>query len=268
MKKILITGANGQLGNSIKKLSSDFPQYSIIYTDEKELDITDLKATEAFFNLHSFDIAVNCAAYNAVDQAEENIDIAERINALGPENLAKITKLHQCSFIHVSTDYVFEGKGHRPYQETDTCIPPSAYGKSKLLGEEKVKIANEKAMIIRTSWLYSEFGHNFMKTMLKYGLERTELKVVYDQIGSPTYANDLARAILEILSGENFKFHNTLYHYSNEGVASWYDFATEIINAAQIDCKISPIESHEYPLPAPRPFYSVLNRRRLRKTSD
>jgi len=265
MKKILITGANGQLGNSIKKLSSEYPQFSFIYTDESELDITKKSDVNSFFGQHQFNIAINCAAYNAVDKAEENFELAKSINAIGPANLAKAAKNHDCQFIHVSTDYVFDGKAHQPYDEAAVCQPPSAYGKSKLLGEEMVEQMNEKAMIIRTSWLYSEFGHNFLKTMLKYGREREELRVVYDQIGTPTYASDLARAILDIISSENYNQHQRLYHFSNEGVASWYDFATEIMKATQIDCKIWAIESHEYPLPATRPFYSVLNKAKIKK---
>lgn len=265
MKKILITGAKGQLGKSIHKLSSQYPEFSFTYTDEAELNITQEQEVTAFFNQHAFDAVINCAAYNDVDQAEKNFELAKTINALGPAFLAQTAKSNKCRFIHVSSDYVFNGKGHRPYQEEDSCQPTSAYGKSKLLGEDMVSQVNEKAMIIRTSWLFSEFGNNFLKTMLKYGQERDELRVVFDQIGTPTYATDLARAILEILSTEINGEDQSLYHFSNEGVTSWYDFATEILKAANINCKVSAIESYEYPLPAPRPYYSVMNKAKIKK---
>lgn len=265
MKKILITGAKGQLGKSIHKLSSHYPEFSFMYTDETELNISQEQEVTAFFNQHAFDAVINCAAYNDVDQAEKNFELAKTINAFGPAFLAQTAKRNKCRFIHVSSDYVFNGKGHRPYQEEDSCQPTSAYGKSKLLGEDMVSQVNEKAMIIRTSWLFSEFGNNFLKTMLKYGQERDELRVVFDQIGTPTYATDLARAILEILSNEVNGEDQSLYHFSNEGVASWYDFATEIMKAAKIDCKVSAIESHEYPLPAKRPYYSVMNKAKIKK---
>lgn len=265
MKKILITGANGQLGKSIQKLSTDYPLCSFIYTDEKDLDITNKQDVIDFFVSGKFTHAINCAAYTDVDKAEKEFELAKKINAIGPTNMATASRKINCQFFHISTDYVFNGKKHSPYKEEDSCQPPSVYGKTKLLGEEMLSQVNEKTIIIRTSWLYSEFGHNFLKTMLKYGREREELRVVFDQIGTPTYATDLARAILDMVSSEKFDQHETLYHFSNEGVASWYDFATEIMKATQIDCKIGAIESHEYPLPAPRPFYSVLNKAKIKK---
>ncbi len=265
MKKILITGSNGQLGSSIKKLELEYPNSSFIYTDVADLDITNKDEVLDFFEKGGFTHAINCAAYTAVDKAEEEFELAKKINAIGPANMATAARKINCKFYHVSTDYVFDGKGHIPYKEEDACQPPSAYGKTKLIGEEMVSQVNEKALIIRTSWLYSEFGHNFMKSMLKYGKEREELRVVFDQIGTPTYATDLARAILDIINTEKNASENPVYHFSNEGVASWYDFALEIIQAAKLDCKVSPIESHEYPLPAPRPFYSVMNKAKIKK---
>lgn len=265
MKKILITGSNGQLGNSIKKLENEYPNFSFIYTDVADLDITNKQNVIDFFEEGKFTHAVNCAAYTAVDKAEEEYELAKKINAIGPANMATAARKTKCQFYHISTDYVFNGKGHVPYKEENSTQPPSAYGKTKLVGEEMVIQVNEKAIIIRTSWLYSEFGHNFMKSMLKFGKERDELRVVFDQIGTPTYATDLARAILDMINSDKKPSENTVYHFSNEGVASWYDFAFEIMVAAKIDCKVSPIESHEYPLPAPRPFYSVMNKAKIKK---
>ena len=265
MKKILITGSNGQLGSSIKKLETEYPDFKFTYTDVVDLDITNKEEVVDFFETGNFSHAINCAAYTAVDKAEDEFELAKKINAIGPANMASAARKINCQFYHVSTDYVFDGKGYIPYNEEDACQPPSAYGKTKLVGEEMVSQVNERAIIIRTSWLYSEFGHNFMKSMLKFGKERDELRVVFDQIGTPTYATDLARAILDIIYSEKEASENPVYHFSNEGVASWYDFALEIMHAAKLDCKISPIESHEYPLPAPRPFYSVMNKAKIKK---
>lgn len=268
MKKILITGSNGQLGNSIKKLENEYPNFSFIYTDVADLDITNKQDVIDFFEEGKFTDAINCAAYTAVDKAEEEYELAKKINAIGPTNMASAARKTKCQFYHISTDYVFNGKGHVPYKEENSCQPPSAYGKTKLIGEEMVNQVNEKAIIIRTSWLYSEFGHNFMKSMLKFGKERDELRVVFDQIGTPTYATDLARAILDMIKSGKIASENPVYHFSNEGVASWYDFALEIMQAAKLECNVSPIESHEYPLPAPRPFYSVMNKAKIKKDFD
>lgn len=268
MKKILITGCNGQLGKSIKKISSQYPQFSFVYTDIEELDITNKQSVIDFFVEGKFTHAINCAAYTAVDKAEEEFELAKKINANGPTHMATASRKTKCQFFHISTDYVFSGKGFVPYKEEDSTKPPSAYGKSKLLGEDMLNQVNEKAIIIRTSWLYSEFGHNFMKSMLKFAKERDEIKVVFDQIGTPTYATDLARALLDMISSGKTAPENTIYHYSNEGVSSWYDFALEIIKAANLDCKVLAIESHEYPLPAPRPFYSVMNKAKIKKDFD
>ena len=268
MKKILVTGSQGQLGNSIKKIAVRYNDFEMIYTDVAELDITNVDALDEFLNNGAFTHIVNCAAYTAVDKAEDDFEMAKKINALGPKLLAQSAAKHDVFLIHISTDYVYDGKAYEPYIEAKICAPPSAYGKSKLLGEEWVRQHAKEALVIRTSWLYSEFGHNFLKTMLKYGREKEELKVVFDQIGSPTYATDLAEAILQIIKSEKTTEKIESYHYSNEGVASWYDFAQEIMIATAIDCKVTPIQTFEYPLPAPRPFYSVLNKAKIKKEFD
>jgi len=265
MRKILITGSNGQLGNSIKKLENNYPETNFVYTDVADLDITNWEAVKQFFESGKFTDVINCAAFTAVDKAEEEYELAHLINAVGPSNLAKASKLYNCRFAHVSTDYVFDGTAHRPYVETDTAEPPSAYGKSKLEGEKMVDAEGEGVLTFRTSWLYSEFGNNFLKTMMKYGAERDELRVVFDQIGTPTYAGDLAAAILWVLHSTEKGLSNEIYHYSNDGVVSWYDFAQEIMKEAKIECKISAILSKEYPLPAPRPFYSVMDKAKIKK---
>jgi dTDP-4-dehydrorhamnose reductase len=265
MNKILVTGSQGQLGSSIRKIDKNYQESEFFYTDVAELDITNRAQVLDFVKGNGITHIVNCAAYTAVDKAEQEYDLAKKINATGPAILAEVAAMFAAHFIHISTDYVFDGKGYEPYAETDYCDTPSAYGKSKLLGEQMVLEEGVGVTIIRTSWLYSEFGNNFMKTMLKYGKERPELKVVYDQIGSPTYATDLATAILSIIHSGKKTDKNEIYHYSNEGVASWYDFAYEIIIGAQLNCKVTPILTYQYPLPAPRPYYSVLNKAKIKK---
>ncbi len=265
MKKILVTGSNGQLGSSINKVQTEYEKARYFFTDVADLDITDGNAVRHFVVENDINFIINCAAYTAVDKAEDEFDLAKKINAKGPGVLAKIAAEKNATLFHVSTDYVFDGTAHEPYKEEDVCMPPSAYGKSKLLGEEEVLEYGQNAVILRTSWLYSEFGHNFLKSMIKYGTERDELKVVFDQIGSPTYASRLAKGILCMIHSNQVIDGNQIYHFSNEGVCSWYDFAVEIMKACEIDCKITPIQSFEYPLPAPRPFYSVLNKAKVRK---
>jgi dTDP-4-dehydrorhamnose reductase len=265
MKKILVTGGNGQLGSSINKVQNGYEKATYFYTDVADLDITNEPAVRSFVVENEVDYIINCAAYTAVDKAEEEFELAKKINATGPGVLAKIAAENNATLFHISTDYVFDGKAHQPYQEDDVCMPPSAYGKSKLLGEEQVLRYGKNAAILRTSWLYSEFGHNFLKTMIKYGNEREELKVVFDQIGSPTYASRLAKGILCMIHSNQEINGTQIYHFSNEGVCSWYDFALEIMKACDIDCKITPIQTFEYPLPAPRPFYSVLNKAKVKK---
>lgn len=252
----LVTGANGQLGNELKLLLQD----KAVYVDREDLDITDEEAVKAYVGQGKWDAIINCAAYTAVDKAESDEALAEKINAKGPENLAKTG----VPLIHVSTDYVFDGSNCRPYTETDEVNPQSVYGKTKLAGERAVLANAQTAVIIRTAWLYSTFGNNFVKTMRKLGKERDSLNVVFDQVGSPTYARDLAQAIVDILP-QLKPGMKEVYHFSNEGVCSWYDFATAIMAQSDLDCEVLPIESKDYPTPAKRPFYSVLNKGKIKK---
>lgn len=264
MKKILVTGSKGQLGSELKALSSNYPDFQFIYTDIEELNLTDEKAVKAFFLKENFDFCINCAAYTAVDKAEDEPEVAMLINATTVEYLAKACSRKQIPFIHISTDYVFDGKNHKPYLESDAVSPCSEYGKSKLAGEKAVFDYSDTALIIRTSWLYSSYGNNFVKTMLRLGKERKELSVIFDQVGTPTYAGDLAKAILDILSGDKIKTGVFIYHYSNEGAISWYDFSQAIFHESGISCHVKAIESKEFPVKATRPFYSVLNKSKIK----
>jgi len=264
--RILITGSNGQLGNEIRVLAGDYPDFDFVYTDIDELDITDPLEVETFFIKNLPQVIINCAAYTAVDKAETDESKAYLINATAVANLAKSAASIGALIIHISTDYVFDGKSYLPYVETDKINPLSSYGRTKLAGENAVQLNATKGIILRTSWLYSAFGNNFVKTMMKYGIERDSLNVVFDQIGTPTYARDLAKVILDIIpSAINITGMN-LFHYSNEGVASWYDFARTVITFSGIRCEINPILTENYPLPAPRPFYSVLNKSKIKET--
>ncbi len=254
--KVLVTGCNGQLGNEIKLLLSD-----AMYTDADTLDITDETAVSSFVKENDIDTIINCAAYTAVDKAEDDVDLAKDINEKGPENLAKTG----CKIIHISTDYVFDGSNCRPYTPDDKTNPISVYGKTKLNGENAVAKFAKEYVIIRTAWLYSSFGNNFVKTMRRLGSERETLNVVCDQTGTPTYARDLAEAIVKILPQLN-EANSGVYHFSNEGTCSWYDFAVEIMSLSNLNCKVSPILSAEYPTKAVRPFYSVLDKSKLKKT--
>jgi len=263
MLNILVTGSRGQLGSEIYELSHGYPN-TCFFTDKEELDITDEKALSQYIEHNAINAIINCAAYTAVDKAESDEVLADKINHLAVQYLATIAKEHNIKLIHISTDYVFDGTNYRPYLETDTTNPQSAYGKTKLLGENAllhVKLPN--SIIIRTSWVYSSYGANFVKTMLRLGKEKESLGVIFDQVGTPTYAKDLAKAILEILP----KINNTqteIYNYSNEGVASWYDFAQEIMKMAKLTCKVNPIETSQYPTPAKRPHYSLLNKSKIK----
>jgi dTDP-4-dehydrorhamnose reductase len=267
--KILVTGANGQLGSELKELSKTQNTQQFIFTDIDELDLTNFESTEKFISETKPDYLINCAAYTGVDKAESELEFAKLLNAEVPKELARISKLNNIKLIHISTDYVFSGISHTPLNEFDETNPPSVYGQTKLEGE-KLVMAETDAIIIRTSWLYSKFGNNFVKSMLKFGNEREQLGVVFDQIGTPTSATNLASAILSIIDycEENSSWKNGIYHYSNEGVCSWYDFAIEIMKFGKIDCRVNPIESIEYPLPAPRPSYSVMNKKKIRTTFD
>ena len=262
--RILVTGSKGQLGNEIRVLSEDYPDFEFIYTDVDELDITDRLKVEAFFLENKPQVIINCAAYTAVDKAESNESTAYLINATAVENLARSAASIDALIVQISTDYVFDGKSYLPYKESDTTNPLSAYGRTKLAGEKAVFQYASKGLIVRTAWLYSAFGNNFVKTMTKYGIEREELNVVYDQVGTPTYARDLAKAILDIIPLAIQHSGTDLFHYSNEGVASWYDFAKIIIAFSGICCDIKPILTKDYPLPAPRPCFSVLSKSKVK----
>jgi len=265
---ILVTGANGQLGSELKFLVSNnlYDGVNFYFTDKDELDITKLEDIEAFLSDNQIDTIVNCAAYTAVDKAEEDIELAYKINQEAVKNLATIAKDKNIKLIHISTDYVFDGKSHTPLKEEDIINPQGVYAKSKRAGEEEIlNISPKGAIIIRTSWVYSSNGKNFVKSMLKSGKERDELRVVCDQIGTPTYARDLARAILKTIENPNSNKDVEIYHYSNEGNCSWYDFAQAIFEISNIDCKVEPIGTKDYPTPAIRPAYSVLNKDKIKK---
>lgn len=258
MGNLLITGSKGQLGKELHNILGGQP--NIFYTDREKLDITDEKAVKAYINRHSIDTVINCAAYTAVDKAEDEPELANAVNNIGAGLLAK----HAKTIIHISTDYVFDGTGHVPYKPEDTTNPVSVYGRTKLAGEQAVLAKAETAIIIRTAWVYSPYGGNFVKTMLRLGKERDSLNVVADQIGSPTYARDLAEAIVQILP-QIKQCTKQIVHYTNEGICSWYDFATAIMEEAGLSCKVTPIETSEYPTKAKRPAYSVLETDRIQK---
>ncbi len=261
---ILITGCNGQLGNEMRDYvvahSSQLATHNYYYTDVAELDITDLSAVQTFVQEHQIEVIVNCAAYTNVDKAEDDEATAYLINAKAVENLGK----SGARVIHVSTDYVFDGTAHRPYTEEQIACPNTAYGRTKRAGEELLLVVCPEAIIIRTAWLYSAYGNNFVKTMIRLGNERDNLNVVFDQIGTPTYAADLAAAIFSFLQAP--EWHAGIYHFSNEGVCSWYDFTCEIHRQAGITCNVQPILSADYPSKTPRPHYSVLDKTKLKQT--
>ncbi len=264
---ILITGANGQLGSEIKELSQDY-NYNFFFTSKDDLDISSKNDLENFIKLNKINVVINCAAYTAVDKAEEDMENADKINHLAVKYLAEISKDKNIKLIHISTDYVFDGENFKPYLETDKTNPQGVYGKTKLDGENAmIKINPQNSIIIRTSWVYSCYGNNFVKTMLRLGKEKESLGVIFDQIGSPTYAKDLAFAILNMLPKSN-SAHVQIVNYSNEGVLSWYDFAKEIIKMAKLDCKINPIETKEYPTKAKRPHFSLLNKAKIKSLFD
>ena len=261
---ILITGANGQLGNEMRDLSAGHPRHTYFFTDVHELDICDAEAVHAFVSNHAIDLIVNCAAYTAVDKAEDNPDLCDTLNHLAPAHLADAAEACGAALIHISTDYVFDGTAYVPYTEDALPCPNSVYGRTKLAGEEEVTRRCTRTMVIRTAWLYSEYGNNFVKTMLRLGRERAELGVVFDQIGTPTYAGDLARAIYAAIEQG---VTPGIYHFSNEGVCSWYDFTLAIHRLAGITtCKVSPLHTDEYPARAPRPHYSVLDKTKIKRT--
>ena len=269
MKNILVTGANGQLGSEIKTLVHNLEfthgDAKFYFTTSTDLDITDYEKVNSFCNVNQISVIINCAAYTAVDKAESDEQNADAINHLAVKNLALTCKANNIKLIHISTDYVFDGKNYKPYTEEDATAPNGVYGKTKLDGENALlHVSPANSIIIRTSWVYSSFGANFVKTMLRLGKEKEQLGVIYDQVGTPTYARDLARAILEIIPKIN-NLHVSIYNYSNEGVLSWYDFAKEIMRMAKLDCQVNPIETKEYPTPATRPHYSLLNKSKIKQ---
>jgi len=262
MTTILVTGGNGQLASCIKDVEKQYDDLNIIYTDHLELDICNLNQIQTFFKSNpQIDYCINCAAYTAVDKAETEAEKAFEINATGAKNLAQVCNDHDAILIHVSTDFVFDGEKNEPYTETDVANPISVYGASKLQGEVEIQQALKEYFIIRTSWLYSEYGNNFMKTMLRLAETRDGISVVSDQIGTPTYTGDLAEIIIQIINTKTEKYG--IYHYSNEGVASWFEFAKEIFKLTKNKIKVNPIPSIEYLTPAKRPKYSVLDKKKI-----
>lgn len=254
---ILVTGSNGQLGKELKELEASYPQYRFVFAGREDLPIHHFEMVRHYFSVYHPAYLINCAAYTAVDRAEEEKDLAMQVNGEAPGVLAAVCKEQDCRFIHISTDYVFDGTGTRPYREEDPVNPQSVYGASKLEGERQALQYNPDALIIRTSWVYSEFGKNFVKTMLRLMADKPELRVVHDQVGSPTYAADLAEAILQIIASGNW--HPGIYHYSNAGAISWHTFATAIAASIGYTGTIHPITTDQYPTPAKRPAYSVMD---------
>ena len=260
---ILITGCNGQLGNEMQLLEAKNPQHTYFNTDVEELDITDRETVAAFVEHNRIDGIVNCAAYTAVDKAEDNQELCDLLNRVAPGYLAEAIERRGGWLIQISTDYVFDGTNHTPYVETDPVCPNSVYGRTKLAGEEAAQRACSRTMIIRTAWLYSTFGNNFVKTMIRLGNERPQLGVIFDQIGTPTYARDLAVCIMTAI---NQGVNPGVYHFSNEGVISWYDFTKAIHRLAGITtCTVRPLHTSEYPTPAARPHYSVLDKTKIKQ---
>ena len=262
---VLVTGSSGQVGNEIKAISSDY-SYNFFFTDRNNIDITSKDSIKEFCKTNNINVIINCAAYTAVDKAQSDEINADLINRKAVKKLALVSQELNIKLIHISTDYVFDGKNFKPYCEEFQTNPQSIYGKTKLDGENEMRDINPKnSIIIRTSWIYSYYGNNFVKTMLRLGKEKEELGVIFDQVGTPTYAKDLAITILDIIPQiDNQKVE--IYNYSNEGVLSWYDFAKEIMKMAKLNCKINPIETYQYPTPAKRPHFSLLNKNKIKST--
>lgn len=264
MTTILITGSKGQLGNEMQQAAVRFPDFNYIYTDVAELDICDKSALDAFVKANNVNVIVNCAAYTAVDKAEDDVELCYKINRDAVRNIAEVANDNKVKVVHISTDYVFDGTNYLPYTEDMPVCPATVYGKSKLEGEQALLENCKESVILRTAWLYSSFGNNFVKTMIKLGTERDSLGVIFDQVGSPTYAADLADVILQLLS--NKTFIPGIYHFSDEGVCSWYDFTKTIHRMANITCDVKPIETKDYPARTPRPHFSVLNKGKIKST--
>ena len=259
MSNILITGANGQLGNCLRDLSHNDSRHTFFYTDVDELDITSLEQIEDYVSKHGIDVIVNAAGYTAVDKAQTDVERCFLINRDATRNLAQVTRRHDIFLVHISTDYVFDGNSAVPYKPSDPVNPQSVYGLSKAEGEQAIFDAGCRSVIIRTSWLYSEYGNNFVKTMLRLGHDRDEIRVVDDQIGGPTYAGDLAQAILTIVEQRDFIQNARIYHFANQGAISWNEFAQQIMRNASLSCKVLPISTAEYGAAAPRPASSVFD---------
>lgn len=271
MKNILVTGGDGQVGMELQNLQEKYPNFTFRFTDAKDLDITDATAIEQYTQHFKPDYIYNCAAFTAVDKAEEAVGIALKVNTLGAENLAKAAKKHGSKLFHISTDYVYDSSQNTPYIEGDGAHPGGIYAITKYLGDKAVLEILPSTLILRTSWVYSSHGHNFVKSMQKFGKERDQLNIVYDQIGTPTYARDLAKAMLDIsqmLESKQIdaKTAQGVFHYSNEGVASWYDFAMAIFDLEGIQCDVQPILSKEYPTPARRPPFSLMDKGKFKTT--
>jgi dTDP-4-dehydrorhamnose reductase len=263
---ILITGSKGQLGSELRLLASHFLQHRFLFTDTENLDITSADKVAEFFQTHSIDVCINCAAYTAVDKAESDKETAMAVNATAVGHLARACAKHRIKLIHISTDFVFDGSIARPLSESDPTHPLNVYGQTKLQGEILAMKYLPETIILRTAWVYSAFGNNFVKTILRLCREKPSLNVIYDQIGTPTHAGDLAAAILHLISDELYLFQKGIFHFTNEGVCSWYDFAIAIRELARLNTPIYPIETHQYPTPATRPKFSLLNKSLFKKT--
>ena len=264
MKKILVTGANGQLGNEMRALACEHTAFEYYFTDVAELDICDEQAVKRFVDERQIDVIVNCAAYTAVDKAEDNVELCDRLNRLAPGYLAKAVAARGGELVQISTDYVFDGTAHLPYREDQPTCPNSVYGRTKLSGEEEARRHCPRTLVLRTAWLYSPYGNNYVKTMLRLGREKETLGVIFDQTGTPTYAHDLAAAIFTALEKGIVP---GVYHFSNEGVCSWYDFTKAIHRMAGITtCRVRPLHTEEYPTRAARPHYSVLDKSLFKET--
>lgn len=266
MKKVLVTGANGQLGSDLRVISPLYKELEFIFTDVDELDISNRDVLDNFFENAGVDFVINCAAFTQVDKAETDTELAILLNAVAPGYLAELSVKYRFKLIHISTDFVFDGNQNTPYTEQDEAKPIGYYGVTKLAGEKAVLQKSPASIIIRTAWLYSSFGNNFIKTMLRLGRERGFVNVVYDQIGTPTYARDLATCILHIISDPKISNLSGLFHYSNEGAISWFDLAKAIFDIKGMDCKVNPLRTIEFPTPAKRPAYSVLDKAKIKTT--
>jgi len=273
MTKILVTGSNGQVGQELQALATHFEGFHFQFVDVADLDITNTEAVQNYFTTHPFDYCINCAAFTAVDKAESEQELAHAVNVKGVENLANACSINNTQLLQLSTDYVYHNQQNTPFKEGDPTNPQGVYAATKLQGDQAALEILPHAMVIRTSWVYSTFGHNFVKTMIRLGTERDQLGIIFDQIGTPTNAYDLAKAMLDIIqkASNGVIDHSKMagvFHYSNEGVTSWYDFAKAIFRIKNIECKVNAIETKDYPTPASRPPFSLLNKHKIKNTFD